>query len=192
MNGMDIDANRRARKWSRKSLAVRAGWALASPLFRFSPRPLWGVRRALLRLFGARVGRGVHLYPTVRIVIPWTLSLGDRVAVGDRAILYGLGPITVGPDATISQGAHLCAGSHDFRDPAMALLKPPIDIGAGAWICAEAFVGPGVTVGEMAVVGARAVVVRDVPASTVVAGNPAKCVGERTLRARHERSDLLS
>lgn len=154
-------------------------WALAAPLFRLSPRPLWGWRRALLRAFGARVGRDVHVYPTARITIPWNLTLGESCAVGDRAILYALGPITLGPRAAVSQYAHLCAGSHDWRDPAMPLTKPPIVIGADVWVCADVFVGPGVTVGDGAILGARAVVVRDVAPRAIAAGNPARAVGRR-------------
>lgn len=142
-------------------------------LFRVIPRPFWGVRRALLRAFGAKIGAQVHLHPTVRILIPFTLEIGDQTAVGDRAILYGLGPITIGARVTISQGAHLCAGTHDWRDPAMPLIKAPITVGPDAWICAEAFVGPGVTVGQGAIVGARAVAVKDVPADHMALGNPA-------------------
>jgi len=134
----------------------------------------------MLRLFGATVGAEVHIYPSVRISMPWNISIGDRSAVGDGAILYALGAITIKEAVTVSQGAHLCAGSHDYRDPDMALLKEPIWVGAGAWICAEAFVGPGVAVGSRSVVGARAVVVRDVPNDLVVAGNPARVLGHRS------------
>lgn len=171
---VDVSANRRAHKWSRREQIGRVLWSLAWPLFRLSPRPMWGWRRSLLRLFGARVGRHVHVYPTVRITIPWNLALEDYCAVGDRAILYALGPIRIGARATVSQGAHLCAGTHDITDPARRLLKPPIIIGDDAWICAEAFIGPGVTVGDRAIVGARAVAMKDVPVGVIVVGNPAR------------------
>lgn len=177
--GIDVAANRAARKWTRREQMGRLLWTLAAPLFRFSPRPFWGWRRALLRLFGARVGAHAHVYPTARITIPWNLNLGDGCAVGDHAILYALGPITLGPRATVSQYAHLCSGSHDWRDPAMPLIKPPIEIGADVWICADAFVGPGITVGDGAILGARSVVVRNVTRDTIVAGNPARPVGTR-------------
>ncbi len=177
---VDVEANRRAAKWSRRELAGRALWALSRPLFALSPRPLWGWRRFLLRLFGAKVGRDVHIYPTVRIAVPWTLSIGAQSAVGDRAILYDLGPLTIGERVTISQHAHLCGGTHDHRDPAFPLVKSPIVIGDDAWICADAFVGPGVTVGEKAIVAARAVAVRDVPAGSIVGGNPARVISART------------
>ena len=134
---MNIDQNRAARKWTRKELAGRAIWAACEPLFRFSPRLLWGWRRFLLRLFGAKVGKHVHILPSARIFIPWNLEIGDWSSVGFDALIYNLGPVRIGEKVTISQRAHLCAGSHDFRDPTMPLTKPPIEIGDEAWICAE-------------------------------------------------------
>lgn len=134
----------------------------------------------LLRLFGASVADNVHIYPTVRIAIPWNLTIGTHAAVGDRAILYALGPIRIGERCTISQGAHLCAGTHDYRDPTMPLVKSPITIGDDAWICADAFVGPGVTVGKFAIVGARAVVMNNVDENVIVIGNPAREIRRRS------------
>lgn len=176
---IDVAANRESQKWTKRELVSRILWGFALPFFAFSPRPLWGWRRFLLRIFGARIGRDVHIYPSVQIVIPWTLDIGDQSAVGDRAILYALGPMRIGARATISQGAHLCAGSHDWRDPTMPLLKPPIEVGNDAWICADAFVGPNVRIGDRAIVGARAVVTKDVPSGFIVAGNPARKIGNR-------------
>ena len=135
----------------------------------------------LLRMLGARIGRDVQIHPGVQIFLPSQLEIGDTSAVGDGAILYNLGPLSIGVGVTISQRAHLCGGSHDHRDPTLPLQRVPVHIGDQAWICAEAFVGPGVTVGEGAVVGARAVAVRDVPAWAIVVGNPARVVGQRTL-----------
>lgn len=175
----DVVYNRKALKWSRKEQAARVLWALVRPAFALVPRPLWSVRRALLRAFGARIGAHVHVYPSVRITMPWNVTLADRCAIGDRAILYALGPISVGERTTISQGAHLCAGSHDWRDPAMPLLKLPITIESDAWVCADAFVGPGVQVGKSAIVGARAVVMKDVENEAIVAGNPARLIASR-------------
>ncbi|TIP74935.1 MAG: acetyltransferase [Mesorhizobium sp.] len=174
-----VAANRASHNWSQKEKLGRFLWALIKPLFFLSPRLLWGWRRFLLRQFGATIGKDVHVYPSVRIAIPWNLVIGDSAAIGDRAVLYALGEIRIGEAATISQGAHLCAGSHDHRNPLMPLTKPPISIGAGAWICADAFIGPGVTIGERAVVGARAVAVRDVGPNLVVVGNPARSIGTR-------------
>lgn len=184
-DALDIAANRRARKWTRKELLVRALWELLrGPLFGWTPRPLWGWRRSVLRLFGATVGREAHVHPSVRIDVPFNLAIGDHTAVGDRATLYALGPIVLGARVTVSQGAHLCAGTHDHRDPAMPLVKAGIAVGDEAWICADAFIGPGVTVGAGAIVGARAVAVRNIEPLAVVAGNPAKLVSRRTSRHR--------
>jgi putative colanic acid biosynthesis acetyltransferase WcaF len=176
---LDIAANRSSSKWTRGELAMRVLWVVATPLFRLSPRPLWGWRRALLRAFGARIGDEAHIYPSVRIVIPWNVEIGAYAAVGDGVLLYALGPISIGAKATVSHGAHLCAGTHDYTRLDFPLVKAPIRIGEGAWICADAFVGPDVTVGDYAIVGARGVAIGDVPAWTIVAGNPAKFVRER-------------
>jgi putative colanic acid biosynthesis acetyltransferase WcaF len=169
---VDVSTNRGGQKYSPSVQFLRVLWAVITPLFRFSPRVLWGWRVMLLRLFGAQIGCGVHIYPTVRITMPWHLHIGNQAAVGDRAILYALGDIHIGARATISQYAHLCAGSHDVRDPARPLVTPPIWIDDDAWICTDAFVGPGVRVGARAILGARAVAMKDLPPDHVGVGNP--------------------
>jgi putative colanic acid biosynthesis acetyltransferase WcaF len=176
---INVKANRAETKWSRREQVARVIWGSVLPLFVFSPRPFWGWRRFLLRLFGASIGPEVHIYPSARITMPWNLEIGESAAIGDRAILYALGSITIGARATISQGAHICAGTHDISDPARPLLKPPITIGSDAWVCADAFVGPGVAVGDGAIVGARAVAMKDVPAHAIVVGNPARQIKKR-------------
>jgi putative colanic acid biosynthesis acetyltransferase WcaF len=133
----------------------------------------------VLRLFGARIGRDVHIHPTARIAIPWNLAVGDRAAIGDGAIIYCLGPISIGACATISQYAHLCAGTHDYTRPDMSLIKASISVGDGVWVCADAFVGPGVMIGDYSIVGARAVAIKNIPANVIVVGNPARVVSER-------------
>jgi putative colanic acid biosynthesis acetyltransferase WcaF len=175
----DIRANRSARKWSRVEQLLRALWAFAWILFRVSPRPLWWWRVSLLRLFGARIGKRVHIHPTVLIEIPWNLQIGSFSAIGDRANLYNLDMLTIGAGTTISQGAHLCGGTHDYKKREFPLIKAPILIGENVWVCADAFVGPGVEIGEGAILGARAVVLRDVAPDAVVAGNPARVIKTR-------------
>jgi putative colanic acid biosynthesis acetyltransferase WcaF len=117
----------------------------------------------------------------VDIIIPWNLKIGEDATVGNKVILYALGAIEIGAKATISQNAHLCAGTHDYRKPDFPLLKTPISIGEGAWVCADAFIGPNLSIGDFAIVGARAVVVRNVAPGTVVAGNPAREIGRRSV-----------
>jgi putative colanic acid biosynthesis acetyltransferase WcaF len=177
---LDIATNRLTKKWTHRQLVGRALWEYGGALvFAAIPRPFWGLRRAVLRAYGARVGHEARIFPSVRIIIPWNLTIGTHAAVGDRAILYALGPIVIGDRATISQGAHLCAGSHDYRDPTMPLLKLPIVIGKDVWICADAFVGPAVTIGDHAIIGARAVIMRNVANDVIVVGNPAREIGRR-------------
>lgn len=176
---MDIEANRRSEKYTRGELVGRFLWAACTPLFRWSPRLCWGWRRFMLRLFGAKIGVQVHIHPSARIFLPWNLEIGDWSSVGFEALLYNLGPMKVGEGVTISQRAHLCGGTHKFREAAMPLVRASISVGDEAWICADAFVGPGVTIGDRAVVGARAVVMRNVDAGKIVAGNPARETGER-------------
>ena len=173
---VDVYANRQAQKWTRREQIQRVLWGLVQPLFKLSPRPFWGWRRSILRLFGAKIGREVHIHPSVRITIPWNLDLNDHCAIGDRAILYALGPIRVGARSTVSQGAHLCAGTHDLKRPDRPLLKPPITIGSDVWVAADAFVGPGVTIGNGVIVGARSVVIKNAAPNTTVAGNPARVI----------------
>lgn len=178
---LDIAANRAARKYSGGELGRRILWMLVQPLYRFSPRPCFGWRRFLLRCLGARIAPHVHLYGSATVYYPWNLEVGEWSAIGEQVFIYNLGPVKIGAKVTLSLGAKVCAGSHDHTRADLPLLKPPVTIGDQAWICADAFVGPGVTVGEGAVVGARAVVVKDVAPWTIVAGNPAREVKKRSL-----------
>lgn len=179
---LDIKSNRDTRDYSARELAIRVAWAVGNNVFSLIPRPLFELRSMWLRAFGARVGRHVRVYPSARVYFPWNLTIGDWSAIGEWALVYDLGKVTIGDKVTISQRAHLCAGSHDYSDPAMPLLKPPIHIADEVWICADAFIGPGVRVAEGAIVGARAVVVRNVAPWSIVAGNPARVIRKRVRR----------
>src|SRR5437764_6904759 len=170
---LDVEQNRRARKYSSGVIIRWILWTFSQPLFRFSSRPCFDWRRFLFRCFVAKIGRSVHVYPTATIYFPWNLEAGDESAVGEHALIYNLGRVTLGARVTISHGAHLCAGTHDHTKADFPLLRPPIMIGSDAWICADAFVGPGVTIGEGAVMGARAVAMKDVSPRSIVVGNPA-------------------
>jgi putative colanic acid biosynthesis acetyltransferase WcaF len=150
-------------------------------LFRFTPRPLHRWRSFLLRCFGAKVGRGVHIYPGVRIWAPWNLELADECGIGNGVILYSQGKITIGFRTVISQGSHLCAGSHDYTQAGFPLITAPIQIEKSVWIAAEVFIHPGITIGEGCVIGARSVVTKDMPEWTVCAGHPCKPIKKRVL-----------
>lgn len=180
---LDVQENRAARKWTKKELIIRCLWTLAHPLYRFSPRHLWSWRNFLLRLFGAKIGRGVHIHPSARIFIPWKFSVGDYSAISFNVLIYNLGEINLGENVTISHGVQLCGGTHDYTDGALPLIKSTINIKANSWICTEAFVGPGVSVGEGTVLAARGVTVKTLEAWSVYGGNPAKFIKKRVINA---------
>ena len=155
-------------------------WLLA----RWTPREANRWRCFLARAFGARVEAGATIYGSARIWLPAHLSIGRGSTLSPRTNCYNLAPVAIGRDSIVSQGAHLCAGTHDHRDPDFQLVGRPIAIGDRVWIAAEAFVGPGVTVSEGAVLGARGCTFSDLDPWTVYVGNPAAPVAPRALRQR--------
>lgn len=168
--------------FSLKNRLGRVVWNLvAALLFRFSPKPLHKWRSFLLRCFGAKIGNGVHIYPKVDIWAPWNLDVGDETGIANGAILYSQGKIKIGKKVVISQGAHLCAGTHDYSLPGFPLLTMPIEVNDNVWIAAEAFIHPGITIGEGSVIGARAVVTKDMPGWMVCSGHPCRPLKERVL-----------
>jgi putative colanic acid biosynthesis acetyltransferase WcaF len=185
----DALAARRSSPYSFREKLARLLWGFAqATLFRCSFHNWYGFRRGLLRMFGATLSDSANVRRTVLIECPWNLSIGAESSVGDRAVLYCLGPVTIGARVTISQGAHLCAGSHDSRKATMPLLRPPIEIDDDAWIAADAFVGPKVRVGEGAILGARAVALDDLAPWGIYLGNPAVRVREREFEGRSARA----
>jgi putative colanic acid biosynthesis acetyltransferase WcaF len=161
---------------------ARVAWAIVwGTLFRWSPRIFFKWRRFLLQIFGASIGRNARISPSVKIWAPWNLTVGDEAAIAHNVDCYCVDRLTIGNHSTVSQYAFLCTASHDVRDPHMKLITAPIVIADQAWICAGSFIGMGITIGEGAVVGAMAVVTKDVPALQIVAGNPARTIGQRVL-----------
>ncbi len=153
-------------------------WLIAA---RFTPPPLHAWRRLVLRAFGARIGRGTRIHGSVSVWLPANLELGNDVLIGPGVRLYNQGRISIGAKSVISQRAHLCASTHDLRDPLFQLVLRPIAIGRQCWVAAEAFVGPGVTMGDHAVLGARGVLFDDAAPDAVYSGNPAIFVKPRQL-----------
>lgn len=158
----------------------RVMWELLKPIFYHSPRPLFGFRNALLRLCGAKIGNKVHVYPHVNVKLPWNLEIGDNVGVGEDTYLYSWAKITLEDNSVISHRCQLCSGSHDCNDPQFPIILAPIVVKKNAWVCTEAFIGPGVKVGEYAVVSAGAVLYSNAKSWGIYVGNPAKRVGMRT------------
>lgn len=164
------------RDWYPRKLA----WELVRMfLFRPTPRRLNAWRVWLLRRFGARIASTAVVRSSARVWHPWIFAMGDYSCLAEHVLIYNLGPVSIGDHTVISQHAEVCAGTHDYRRRELPLQRPPIQIGNGVWVCARAFVGPGVRIGDNAIVGACAVVSRDVPAAAIVAGNPARVVKTR-------------
>ena len=160
----------------------RVAWAIVNIcLFRPSPRLLFKWRVLLLKGFGAEADWSCRIDPTARIWAPWNLSIGRDASIGHHADCYNVARITIGPQATISQYAFLCSASHDTSDSKMRLTFAPIRVESDAWVCGRAFVGPGTCIGQGAVVGACGVVLKDVAAWEIVAGNPARTIRKREI-----------
>jgi len=157
----------------------RTAWLL---LARFTPPPLHGWRRLVIRAFGGRIGANARVHASAVIWLPANLVLGDNVLIGPGAILYNQGQISIGSNTVISQRAHICASSHDYRDPAFPLVFRPVAIGENCWVAAEAFVGPGVEMGDRSVLAARGALFGPAEPSGVYSGNPARLVKHRQMR----------
>jgi putative colanic acid biosynthesis acetyltransferase WcaF len=170
-----VQDNAYASPWSRKEKLRMLLWELTwLAMCRWTPKPLNAWRLMWLKLHGASIHGQPFVHQRARIAIPWNLTLHDRACLGDGAVAYSLGEIEIMSDATVAQEAYLCTGTHDFGNPSRPLQTSKILIGKSAFVGARAFVMPGVTVGEKAIVGACSVVTKDVNANACVAGNPAK------------------
>jgi putative colanic acid biosynthesis acetyltransferase WcaF len=174
--------------FSFKNRLQRLIWNITWLLFyRTSPRPFHSWRAMLLRLFGARLGPNCHFYPGSKVHSPWNLICADQVTAGDGVEIYNPAPIRLGSHAILSQGAYICGATHDFDDPAFPLLTYAMEIGPYAWVCARACVGPGVNIGEGAVLGLASVATRNLEPWTVYAGAPAVRVKERRRTVEREK-----
>lgn len=168
--------------FSLKNRMLRVVWGVIYfVFFRFSPRPLHVWRAFLLKCFGAKVGKGVHVYPGVIIWAPWNLILKDQCGIASGVNLYSQGLITIGRRVVISQGSYICTGTHDYTHKGFPLYTVPITIEDEVWVAADVFIHPGVTIGTGAVIGARSVVTKDMPAWMVCAGFPCKPLKERII-----------
>jgi len=163
----------------KSGLYVQVWWFVQSSLFRLSPQFLYGWRRFLLRLFGAKIGKGVIIRPSVRVTYPWKLTIGDYSWVGDNVELYTLGEVEIGNNCVISQKSYLCAASHDYTQPDFPIWAKKISIEDECWLATDVFISPGITIHKGAVIGARSSVFSDMPEGMVCVGSPAKPIKQR-------------
>jgi putative colanic acid biosynthesis acetyltransferase WcaF len=176
-------------KISFKNKILRMIWSVVWLfLYRTSPIPCHAWRRFLLRLFGAKIGKFTHPYPSSKIWAPWNLTMNDHSCLSHHVDCYCVDKVTLGTNVTVSQYSFLCTASHDYTQQEMPLVTAPITIQDNAWITADVFIALGVTIGEGSVVGARSVVTKDVAPWTVVAGHPAKFIKVRHIQEAHSKS----
>ena len=189
LTGMHL-ADYSNRHFSRgRSRFVEALWLLAQRAFVSSWMPGASYRRWLLRAFGAKIGKGVVVQPGVKVKFPWRLSVGDHTWIGEEVWIDNLADVTIGRNCCISQRAYLCTGSHDWSRPSFDLVTSPIHIKEGAWIAACATVGPGVTVGEGAVLSLSAVATHDLEPRTIYFGTRASPIRERVIKTAPARGN---
>ena len=149
-------------------------WLVQAIVFPLTPHSFHAPRIAVLRWFGATIGRDVMIRPTARFTYPWKITIGDYSWIGDDVVLYSLDEIYIGQHCVISQKSYLCTGSHDLYDPAFGLTTASIHIDNGVWIAADCFIAPGVKIGANAVIGARSSVFNDIPSGQICWGTPCR------------------
>ena len=172
-----------SKPYNRRSQAARLFWRitwLTSTLF-LPPSLGQEWKRFILRCFGAKISSKAVVYSSAKIFMPWNLEMQAFSCLASGVDCYNAAPVVLEAYATVSQRAYLCTASHNISSMVHEQIAKPIRIGKYAWVAAEAFVGPGVTIGEGAVVGARAAVFRDVETWSVVGGNPAKFLKKRVI-----------
>jgi putative colanic acid biosynthesis acetyltransferase WcaF len=170
-----VDLRKYDQSWfdrGRPSWYILLWWFVQAIAFPLTLHPLNGVRCAILRFFGAKIGKGVIIRPTARFTYPWKVTIGDYSWIGDDVVLYSLDEIRIGEHCVISQKSYLCTGSHNIQDLAFGLKTGSITVGNGAWVTIDCFIAPGVEIGANAVIGARSSVFKDIPPSQVAWGNP--------------------
>jgi putative colanic acid biosynthesis acetyltransferase WcaF len=165
----------------RNAFVVQLWWIVQGTLFRMSPQFLYGFRRSILRVFGAKIGKKVIVRPTVRITYPWKVSIGDYSWIGDDVVLYSLGHIAIGKNVVISQKSYLCAASHDYLKEDFPIFAKKVTIKDACWLATDVFVAPGVTIHEGTVVGSRSSVYKDLIGNKICMGNPAKIIRARKI-----------
>ena len=160
---------------------VQLWWIVQDTLFRWSPQFMYGWRRFLLKLFGAKIGKDVIIRPTAKVTFPWKVKIGDYSWIGDDVVLYSLGEIEIGNNVVISQRSYICTGSHDYTKIDFPIFAKKITIEDEVWLATDVFVAPGVRIGRGTVVGARSSVFKDLPPGKVCIGNPAKPIKDRAV-----------
>lgn len=179
---MKIDLSKYDQSWysrGKSGVIVLLWWLIQGTIFKFSLHNMYGWRNFLLRLFGAKLGKGVKVRSSAKFTYPWKVSIGNHSWIGDNVQFYSLEEIHIGANCVISQESYLCTGSHDVKDLHFGLVTKPIHVKDGAWVASDVFVYPGVTIHELGVAAARSTILKDIPFNEIHAGFPAKFIKKR-------------
>jgi putative colanic acid biosynthesis acetyltransferase WcaF len=165
-----------------KSVVVRMLWMLVSRLFFNTWVPYPSTFKAIiLKVFGAKVGKGLVIRTHVRIKQPWRLSIGDHVWIGESVWIDNLVQVAIASNVCLSQGAFLLTGNHDYKSTSFDLITGEIHLESGVWIGAKAIVGPGVRCKSHSVLAAGSTTFKELEAYKIFQGNPAEVKRERKI-----------
>ena len=163
----------------KSKIVIQLWWIVQSTIFAWSPQVLYGWRRFLLRLFGAKIGKKVLVRSTVRITYPWYLEIGDYSWIGEDTVIYNLGQITIGKNVALAHKVYLNTGGHDYSKASFDIFAKPIVLEDECWLTNDVYIAPGVTVGKGSIIGARSSVLKDVPENKICVGTPAVAIRNR-------------
>jgi putative colanic acid biosynthesis acetyltransferase WcaF len=171
----------------RSKFIVQLWWLIQDTLFKWSPQFLFGWRRFLLRLFGAKIGKRVNIRSSVKITYPWKLSVGDYSWIGDDCVLYCLGEIKIGQHVALAHKVYVNTGGHFYEKTTFDIFSKPVSIEDECWITNDVYIAPGVTIGAGTIVSARSTVLKDLPGGKICVGTPAKPIKDRLIQDAIEK-----
>lgn len=160
----------------KSKITVQIWWIVEKTLFSMSPQFFYGWRRFLLRLFGAKIGKGVLIRPSARFTYPWKVTIGANTWIGEQTILYSLGEIVIGKDVAVAHGVYFNTGLHDYTKKEFPIMFDKIIVEDECWITNDVYIAPGVKIGKGCVIGARSSVYKSTSKGWVCYGNPSKPV----------------
>jgi putative colanic acid biosynthesis acetyltransferase WcaF len=163
----------------KSKMTVQLWWIVQSTLFAWSPQVLYGWRRFLLRLFGAKIGKGVLVRATAKITYPWNVEIGDYSWIGDDNVLYSLGKISIGKNVALAHKVYLNTGGHEYKKSTFDIFSKPVVVEDECWLTNDVYVAPGVTIGKGSIIAARSSVLKSMPSGKVCVGTPAIAIKDR-------------
>jgi len=166
----------------KSKLFVQLWWVVQATLFKWSPKILYNWRRFLLRSFGAEIGEGVLIRPSVTITYPWKVKIGSNSWIGDDCVLYSLGEISIGENVALAHKVYLNTGGHDYNKITFDITKKNVIIQDECWLTNDVYIAPGVTIGKGTIIGARSTVLSSMPEGKICVGMPAKPIKDRIVK----------